>query len=192
MSYVQNPWDAILRHNCAWNYGRSDNPLELLYLCPRERKIHQILLPSQRKYFVAHSTVYHHLSQQSRCIKAVQSSLRWRYTVEWAIVSESVEFVHIPKQLLSVYHVLSNGPSILIKIKICIYDYFFGVVYNYIFLITCYKSADMWWQEKLEWCDQHQEYSGGQEHCFSVRTTSGMTYLLFLFHNFLYIIFISF
>ncbi len=38
----------------------------------------------------AHSTVYHHLSHQSSCIKTAQQSLRWRYTVDWAIFSESV------------------------------------------------------------------------------------------------------
>ena len=38
----------------------------------------------------AHSNVYHHLSQQSSCITTAQQSLRWRYTVEWAIFSESV------------------------------------------------------------------------------------------------------
>ena len=38
----------------------------------------------------AHSTVYHHLNQQSSCIITAQRSLRWRYTVEWAIFSESV------------------------------------------------------------------------------------------------------
>ncbi len=38
----------------------------------------------------AHSTVYHHLSQQFSCKTTAQQSLRWRYTVEWAIFSESV------------------------------------------------------------------------------------------------------
>ncbi len=41
----------------------------------------------------AHSTVYHHLSQQSSCINTAQSSLRWRYTVEWAVSSESVTLI---------------------------------------------------------------------------------------------------
>ena len=38
----------------------------------------------------AHSTVYHHLNQQSSCITTAQRSLRWRYTMEWASISESV------------------------------------------------------------------------------------------------------
>ncbi len=38
----------------------------------------------------AHSTVYQHLSQQSRCIKTAQRSLRWRCTVGWAVSSKSV------------------------------------------------------------------------------------------------------
>ena len=38
----------------------------------------------------AHSTVCHHLSEQSSCIKRAQSSMRWRYAVGWVIYSESV------------------------------------------------------------------------------------------------------
>ncbi len=40
---------------------------------------------------IAHSTVYQHIRLQSSCIKTAKSSLRWRYTVERAVISESVE-----------------------------------------------------------------------------------------------------
>ncbi len=53
----------------------------------------RILIPALSKR-TAHSTIYHHLSQQSSCIETAQQSLSWRYTVDWAIFSESV---HSPK-----------------------------------------------------------------------------------------------
>ncbi len=37
----------------------------------------------------AHSIVYHHLSQQSSCIKTAQRSFSWIYTIGWAVYSES-------------------------------------------------------------------------------------------------------
>ncbi len=46
----------------------------------------------------AHSTVYHHLSTQSSCIKTAQGLLRWRCTVGWVVSSESVVRQSLMKQ----------------------------------------------------------------------------------------------